>query len=297
MSLVCAIPNTPDDTNFNDKITTKCEMMKKFEDVDLRNIAVKLLDSYGNNELISKHNIIYSSYKDKELANLVAQNLPDDMYNIDTECFKKELRVKMIKIFFSDLYEKYDTFYKLIDSLVVIDNVTCEPKIYDDNINKIELIIGKDKQSGLIKDLDDYLENKNLIYCAGLARFRNQLNPIYDDLQKCKNNKDFKPNIQNFKLLKQSLTDFPFSRCMIIFLYYMRVKYPPPTPVKQQPEKSTDYTGLIIAATIGGIIILIIIIIGIIIFVRRRRRAKKLLSDKSDNLDKEEVKEENTGDN
>jgi hypothetical protein len=280
------------DKNFNKTVTYACEMLKSFDNLNIKDLLNKILFPVDKN--ITYSDIVFKNVKDTKVASLISTSIPDEYYLYDVEVLLNLVRINYTKLVFGEIYILYNKINEVLRLIEQKEVDTCSLRKLNANINHLITIIGKDKNSGLINDLNIILENKNLKYCYGLRNLREKLSLMYDDLAMCKKDNKFNVDKLNYEFIRMTLKDSPLSYCNAIYLYYLNVKYPSEDikkieksitnnkkenkENKQEPDTDDDKDdndgpniGAIIGVTVGGVVFLIIIFIIIYFYFKKNK--------------------------
>ena len=278
------------DKNFNKTITYACEKLYQLDNYNIKDLLNKILFPVDKN--LTYDDIIFKNVSDSKFASLISSTLPVDYYNYDVELLSRLLRINYVKFVFGEIYIFYNKIQEVLRLVEQKEIEACSLRKLNQNITHMIVLIGKDKNSGLINDLNIALENKNLKYCYGLRDLREKLSLMFDDLSMCKKDNKFNVDKINYDYLRRFLKDSPLTYCSLIYYYYIEVKYPKedlkdivnkttvvepvPTNMDIQDDSDSDSSvniGAIIGGVIGGVVLLILIIILIVYLYRRKKKA------------------------
>lgn len=274
------------DKNFNKTITYACEMLKLFDNFNIKELLNKVLFPVDKN--ITYSDIVFKNVKDTKFASLISTSIPTEYYLYDVEVLLNLVRINYTKLVFGEIYVLYNKINEVLRLIEQKEVDACSLRKLNANINHMIVLIGKDKNSGLINELNIALENKNLKYCFGLKNLREKLSLMNDDLLMCKKDSKFNVDKINYEFIRMTLKDSPISYCTGIYYYYLNVKYPSennkqinvkknPVPTGNNIDHVDDNDdginiGAIVGGTIGGVVLLIIIILAIY-FYRKKKKA------------------------
>ena len=274
------------DKSFNKTLTYACEKLYQFDKYNIKDLLNKIL--FPTDKNIPYSDIIFNNIKDAKFASLVSSALPVDYYNYDVELLSRLLRINYVKLVFGEVYILYNKIYDVLKLVEQKEVEACSSRKLNENLTHMIVLIGRDKNSGLINELNIVLENKNLKYCYGLRTLREKLSLMFDDLTMCKKDNKFNVDKINYDYLRTFLKDSPINYCYVIYHYYNNVKNPKanledtgnintvvepkPTNINIQDDSDSNSSvniGAIIGGVIGGVVLLILIVY----LYRRKKKA------------------------